>query len=210
MFPPVIRSRSLRLRGIAWTLIRNSPGPGSGIDTSSSVSTSNGCPYVCVRHARITPSRPAICLSVSLLATHRYWIVLLLRTLRDGLVWDVEELLVRARSLAQRTGIEACVGEGVAVPAVLLLRILGEEPVHGAVSLGREVDPEAVVNRVHHGHRIGQELPKEHVHSLPARDGTVAASLNGPVETKDDVVDPLGSDRTNGNLVASQATKEVD
>ena len=54
MLPPLMRSRSLRLSGIACTRTRTSPASGSGTGTSSSRSTSVGrSPYVCVRHACI-------------------------------------------------------------------------------------------------------------------------------------------------------------
>ena len=45
MLPPVMRSRSFRLSGIAWTRTSSSPGPGDGIGTSSSFSASRGGPY---------------------------------------------------------------------------------------------------------------------------------------------------------------------
>src|SRR5579862_4011358 len=53
MLTPVTRSRSLRLSGIACTRTRTSPGPGSGTSTSSMPSTSAGCPYSCMRQARM-------------------------------------------------------------------------------------------------------------------------------------------------------------
>ena len=53
MLPPVMRSRSLRLNGIACTRTRSSPASGSGMGTVSSLSTSVGRPYSCVRQARI-------------------------------------------------------------------------------------------------------------------------------------------------------------
>jgi hypothetical protein len=57
MFPPVIRSRSLRFSGIACTRTRTSPASGSGTGTVSSRSTSVGRgPYSWVRHARIVVS----------------------------------------------------------------------------------------------------------------------------------------------------------
>src|SRR5690348_14645682 len=56
MLPPVIRSRSFRLSGIACTRIRTSPACGVGIGTVSSFNTSVGRgPYWCVRHARMFP-----------------------------------------------------------------------------------------------------------------------------------------------------------
>jgi hypothetical protein len=53
MLPPVIRSRSFKLNGIACTLTRNLPASGSGTGTVSSRRTSVGRPYSCVRQARI-------------------------------------------------------------------------------------------------------------------------------------------------------------
>src|SRR5580693_9093115 len=53
MFPPVIRSRSLRLSGMACARTLTSPASGAGTGTVSSRSTSTGAPYSCVRHARM-------------------------------------------------------------------------------------------------------------------------------------------------------------
>src|SRR6478735_6892254 len=57
MFPPVMRSRSLRLRGIPSTRTSSSPASGTGTGTSSSWSTSSGSPYSWTRHAlMVSPS----------------------------------------------------------------------------------------------------------------------------------------------------------
>src|SRR5207248_176775 len=63
MFPPVMRSRSLRFSGMAWTRTRTSPASGTGMATVSSWSASRGGPYSWVRHARIVP---AVCEAVAI------------------------------------------------------------------------------------------------------------------------------------------------
>src|SRR3954469_20951152 len=59
MLPPLIRSRSLRLSGMASTRTRTSPASGSGLSTVSNRSTSRGSPYSCTRQARIASVIPA-------------------------------------------------------------------------------------------------------------------------------------------------------
>src|SRR5688572_24837138 len=55
MLPPLMRSRSLRLRGIACTRTRTSPASGSGTSTVSSCSTSSGGPRPRVHAPRRRP-----------------------------------------------------------------------------------------------------------------------------------------------------------
>jgi len=53
-------------------------------------------------------------------------------------------------------------------------------------------------------------MGSRNVHGLSVRHGPVGSRLDGPVETKDDVVDPLGRDLRDRDVVARQATKKVD
>src|SRR5579864_718867 len=138
MLPPVIRSRSLRLSGMASTRTRTSPGPGSGTATVSSCSTSSGLPYWCTRHARIVVSMASLLL-------------------------EPEVLDVRAELRPHRGRVDPELLGGVAVDAVLPGWVVIDERTHAIGTLAGHRQVERGIDGLDLGELVGDEVREVHV-----------------------------------------------
>src|SRR4051812_19236148 len=117
MLPPVMRSRSLRFSGIAWTRTSSSPASGVGTSTVSRHNTSRGAPYSWVRHARID----LVPFTVATLTAHSR----VTHVHRDG---SGEEH--RSTVLRDRVGVARAVDD-LSLPEVVCLALIAEQPRHG-------------------------------------------------------------------------------
>ena len=157
MLPPVIRSRSLRLSGIASTLMRSSPGPGSGMGTTSSLSASSGCPYSWVRQARISP---AVAIGSDTRAT-------------PPLECRRTPVYARVRSRRRPASRPVSANEYL-WPPCFSWGLAARKDRIACLRRVAELDIQAFVDGPHNGHRVPKKVAEEDVHGLSRRHGAVS------------------------------------